>query len=183
MPRRRRPPEERGLTVRHQLARRAIEPELDDGDLRLLRDPVYAERVRHWLGDPKKLLDYRYTMARAQALCDMLEDRVRRTGRFGELPPPLLAAIDGLRKMHLAIARLDHVRDETKFIHVDLVDALIGNVVAVLTEYVQPERLPAALDKLHTMQAAATPRMRAAEPEPEARETVLDPEDTMEPDL
>src|SRR5262249_34543713 len=47
----------------------------NDGDLRLLRDPVYAERVRHWLGDPKKLLDWRHTMARTQALADMLEDR------------------------------------------------------------------------------------------------------------
>ena len=52
----------------------SIDPEIaaaDDSDLRLLQDPVYEERVRHWLGDPKKLLDWRHAMARTQALADM----------------------------------------------------------------------------------------------------------------
>jgi hypothetical protein len=80
----------------------SIDPEIaaaDDSDLRLLQDPVYEESVRHWLGDPKKLLDWRHTMARTQALADMLGDRVRRGGMGGMVPPPLLAAIDQLRQM------------------------------------------------------------------------------------
>jgi hypothetical protein len=41
------------------------------------------------------------------------------------------------------------------------VDALIGNVVSVLMDFVSPEQLPAALDKLRALQAAAVPRCRA----------------------
>jgi hypothetical protein len=142
----------------------SLDPEItaaDEGDLRLLQDPLYAERVRHWLGEPKKLLDWRHTMARAQALADMLEDRVRRGGVTGVVPPPLLAAIDQLRQMHLAIRRLEATADDVTHIHVSLVDALLGNMMAVLTEFVPPERLEAAIDKLHTLQAAAVPRRGA----------------------
>jgi hypothetical protein len=137
------------------------EPECEDaGDVRLLQDPQYALRVQHWLGNPRKLLDWRHTMARAQALCDMLEDRVRRGGPGGMAPPPLIHAIDELRQMHLMISRLEATVDDTTHIHVSIVDALLGNMVAVLTEFVAPERLPVALDKLQQLQAAV-PRRRA----------------------
>jgi hypothetical protein len=84
-------------------------------------------------------------------------------GPRDEVPPPLLYALDELRKMHLAIARLEAAAEQTKYSHVDLVDALIGNMVAVLTEFVPPERVPAALDKLYALQAAAVPRRGANE--------------------
>jgi hypothetical protein len=129
-----------------------------EATVELLTDPIYAERVRSWLGDPKKLLDWRHTMARCQALADMLEDRVRRTGRMGEIPPPLLEAIRELRQMHLAIGKLEGRLDDTTHVHVSLVNALVVNVVAAITEFVEPDRVPAALDKLRHLQAAVTAR-------------------------
>ena len=94
-------------------------------------------------------------MARIQAFADMLEDRVCRGGMGGMVPPPLLAAIDHLRQMHLAIRRLESSAVEVSHIHVSIVYAFIGNAVAVLTEFVAPEQLPAALDKLRALQAMA----------------------------
>jgi hypothetical protein len=125
-----------------------------DATIELLKDPIYAERVRDWLADPKNLLDHRHTLARAQALADVLEDRVRRMGVYGDVPPPLLYAIDELRKMHLAIQRLETTADETKYVHVSIVDAFIANTVNVLTEFAPPDRLGAALDKFRASQEA-----------------------------
>jgi hypothetical protein len=51
--------------------------------------------------------------------------------------------------------------DDTTHIHVSIVDALIGNTVTVLSEFVAPEHLPAALDKLRALQATAVPRRGA----------------------
>jgi hypothetical protein len=184
------PLHERRVTATTPIA--VIEPEVErDGDLRLYQDPLYRQRVEHWLANPKALLDWRHTMARTQALADMLEDRVRRAGPGGTVPPPLLYAIDELRKMHLAIARLEAAADETKYIHVDIVDALVGNMVSVLTEFVSAERVPAALDKLQSLQEAVIPGTRYAKadatPKPAANgaaaaESDVEPEDTMEPD-
>jgi hypothetical protein len=145
-------------------ATRSIDPEMDaaaDGDLRFVQDPVYAERVRHWLGHPKKLLDWRHTLARAQSLADMLEDKVRRMGPGGVIPPPLLAAIGELRLLHLALAKLEGRLDDSTHVHKSLVDALVVNVINVLTEFVPPERLPGALDRLRAYQAQAVPRRGA----------------------
>jgi hypothetical protein len=97
-------------------------------------------------------------MTRCQALADMPEDQVRRGGVGRMIPPPLLAAIDQLRRMPLAISRLEATVDDTTHIHVSLVDHLIGAVVAVLSEFVPPEQLPAALDKLALQASAVPPR-------------------------
>jgi hypothetical protein len=129
------------------------------------RDPLYAQRVEHWLGDPKKLLDWRHTMARAQALADMLEDRVRRGGDSGMSPPALLAAVDELRLLHLAIAKLEGELDTTTHVHVSILNSLIVSAINVLTEFVAPERLGAALDKLRAMLQHAVPGSTAADSE------------------
>jgi hypothetical protein len=42
-------------------------------------------------------------------------------------------------------------------VHVALVNAFARNTVAVLEQYVMPEHLGEALDKLHALQAAAVP--------------------------
>ena len=125
----------------------------------IYRDPEYIERVEAWLGDPKKLLDYRHTMARCQALADMCEERVRivRLRGGAELPPPLLEAIRVLGQLHVAIGRLEGRISDTTHVHVSLVNALVTNTIAVMTEFVPPERLSAALDKLRALQAAAVP--------------------------
>lgn len=145
---------------------RVVEPEVERPDgVRLLQDPIYRARVESWLGNPRRLLDHRLALARIQALCDMLEDRVRRTGRMGELPPPLLAAISELRQMHVAVGRLEAAKDDAQHVHISLVNALTQSAVNVLTEYVPAERLPAALDKLRALAAHAMPaaaRARAA---------------------
>jgi hypothetical protein len=51
------------------------------------------------------------------------------------------------------VARLEQSVDQTKYIHVAIVDALVANTVRVITEYVLPEDVPAALDKLRDLQA------------------------------
>src|SRR5262249_61841518 len=88
------------------------------------------------LGAPRQRLGGRLPRARLQALAEMLEVRVCRGGMGGMVPPPLLAAIDQLRQMHLAIRRLESSAVEVSHIHVSIVDAFIGNAVAVLTEFV-----------------------------------------------
>ena len=150
---------ERGLARIRSVA--APPPDLDvDAECEeIYRDPEYAARVEAWLGDPKKLLDWRHTMARCQALADMLEDRVRAVRLRGgaELPPPLLAAITELRQLHVALGRLEGKMGDTTHVHVSLVNALVTNTVQVMSEFVPPERLAAALDKLRALQAAAVP--------------------------
>jgi hypothetical protein len=42
-------------------------------------------------------------------------------------------------------------------VHVALVNAFVRNTVGILQEYVVPERLEEALDKLRALQAAAVP--------------------------
>jgi hypothetical protein len=98
-------------------------------------------------------------MARCQALCDMLEERVRIVRMRGgaELPPPLLAGIAELRQLHVTIARLEGKVGNETHVHVSLVNSLVTNCVATLTEFVPPERLAAALDRLRALQAAAVP--------------------------
>src|SRR5262249_19916793 len=61
----------------------------------LWKDPAYATRMKSWFSAPRRLLDWRHTMARCQALADMLEQRVRivELEKGAELPPELLAAI------------------------------------------------------------------------------------------
>jgi hypothetical protein len=127
----------------------------DDG-VELLKDPAYEQRVRAWLTDPKKLLDWRHTMARCQALADMLEERVRIVRMRGgaEVPPPLLSAITQLRRLHVSIGRLEGKLTDPTHVHVSLVQALLANAIAVATEFVPAERLPAALDKLAQLRAA-----------------------------
>jgi hypothetical protein len=129
----------------------------DDG-VELLKDPAYEQRVRAWLAD-EKLLDWRHTMARCQALADTLEERVRivRLGGGGEAPPPLLAAISELRQLHSAIGRLEGRTSDTTHVHVSLVNTFTRNVVSVLTEFCPPERLATALDRVRALQAAAVP--------------------------
>jgi hypothetical protein len=145
-------------------ARWPIEPEvvekvvLDAPDDELFQDPAYARRIKSWFSDPRRLLDWRHTMARCQALADMLEQRVRivELENGAELPPALLAAISELRKLHQAIGILERTTDGVDYVHVDLVNALIRNTVAVVAEFVLPEHLGAALDKLRTLQQAVT---------------------------
>jgi hypothetical protein len=148
------------------LVRRATRPtdrerfiNLPDDGVELVKDPAYEQRVRTWLADPKKLLDWRHTMARCQALADMLEERVRivRMRGGGEAPPPLLAAISELRQLHSAIGRLEGRISDTTHVHVSLVNTFARNVVSVLTEFCPPERLAAALDRVRALQAAAVP--------------------------
>src|SRR5262249_1573704 len=128
------------------------------------KDPIYAARVKAWLGDPKKLLDWRHTMARCQALADMLEGRVRVVGlRNGaELPPPLLAAIDELRQRHLAIGKLEHQSNATEYVHLSLVDWVVTNTATVLSEFVEPTRVGVALDKLYALRRAVRPDLAGA---------------------
>jgi hypothetical protein len=165
---------------------RVVEPEVErPSDVRLLQDPVYAARVESWLGNPRKLMDHRLALARIQALCDMLEDRVRRGGPGGMMPPPLLAALGELRQMHMAVGKLEASRDDAQHIHISLVNALVQSAVNVLAEYVPAERLPAALDKLRALAAHAMPaaaRARAtAQGNWHADETVVDDDDIPPP--
>jgi hypothetical protein len=150
---------ERGLALVRSVAAQPPDLDVDAECEEIYRDPEYAARVEAWLGDPKELLDWRHTMARCQAVADMLEDRVRAVRLRGgaELPPPLLAAIAELRQMHLAIGRLEGKIGAETHVHVSLVNALVTNTVAVMTEFVPPERLAAALDRLRALQAAAVP--------------------------
>ena len=145
-------------------ARRPLEPEvveeavLDADNDELLKDPAYATRMKSWFSDPRRLLDWRHTMARCQALADMLEQRVRivELENGAELPPALLAAISELRKLHQAIGILERTTDGVDYVHADLVNTLIRNTVAVISEFVLPEHVGAALDKLRTLQQAVT---------------------------
>ena len=145
-------------------ARRPLEPEvveeavLDADNDQLLKDPAYATRMKSWFSDPRRLLDWRHTMARCQALADMLEQRVRivELENGAELPPALLAAISELRKLHQAIGILERTTDGVDYVHADLVNTLIRNTVAVISEFVLPEHVGAALDKLRTLQQAVT---------------------------
>jgi hypothetical protein len=144
-------------------ARQPIDPDVDTGaTVELLKDPVYAERVRHWLANPKQLLNWRHTMARAQAMADMLEDKVRRGGEHGVSPPALLAAVDELRLLHLAIAKVEGRLDTTKRVHVSIVDAFVVSTINVLTEFAPPDRLGAALDKFQAFREAVLPGTREA---------------------
>lgn len=149
---------ERGVTLVQRVRRGAMDDTIES-EASIYRDPEYVERVQQWLGDPKKLLDWRHTMARCQALADMLEERVRIVHLRGgaALPPPLLAAISELRQLHVAIGRLEGKIGDTTHVHVSLVNALVTNTVQVMSEFVPPERLAAALDKLRALQAAAVP--------------------------
>jgi hypothetical protein len=144
-------------------ATRPIEPEVNsDVTGELLKDPIYAERVRAWLANPKQLLNWRHTMARAQAMADMLEDKVRRGGEHGVSPPALLAAVDELRLLHLAIAKLEAQSDRTTYVHVSIVDAFVVSTINVLTEFAPPDRLGAALDKFQAFREAVLPGTREA---------------------
>ena len=145
----------------HQ-ARAAHEKRSADEGVGVLRDPIYAERVKSWLGDPKALLDWRRTMARCQAMADMLEDRVRRGGEHGVTPPALLAAVTELRQLHLAIGKLEGALDTSTHVHVSILNGFILNAINVLTEFVPPERVGAALDKLRALLAHALPAHAAA---------------------
>jgi hypothetical protein len=42
-------------------------------------------------------------------------------------------------------------------VHIALVNTFLRNTAVILQEYVVPERLGEALDKLHQLQAAVTP--------------------------
>jgi hypothetical protein len=144
-------------------ATRPIEPEVNsDATGELLKDPIYAERMRHWLANPKQLLNWRHTMARAQAMADMLEDKVRRGGEHGVSPPALLAAVDELRLLHLAIAKLEAQSDRTTHVHVSILDAFVVSTINVLTEFAPPDRLGAALDKFQAFREAVLPGTREA---------------------
>jgi len=149
---------ERGVVLVQRVRRGGMHDAIES-EASIYRDPEYVERVQQWLGDPKKLLDWRHTMARCQALADMLEERVRIVHLRGgaALPPPLLAAISELRQLHVAIGRLEGKIGDATHVHVSLVNALVTNTVQVMSEFVPPERLAAALDKLRALQAAAVP--------------------------
>jgi hypothetical protein len=103
-------------------------------------------------------------MARCQALADILEERVQiiRARDGAQVPPPLLCAISELRQLHLAIGKLEGNLSHSTHVHVSLVNALVTNAISVATEFVPPDRLPAALDKLRALQAAAVPGTREA---------------------
>src|SRR5262249_37031932 len=74
------------------------------------------------------------------------------------VPPPLLDAIRELRQLHVAIGKLEGRLDDTTHVHVSLANTFVVNTVSMMTEFVAPERLPAALDKLYALQAQAVPR-------------------------
>jgi hypothetical protein len=54
-------------------------------------------------------------------------------------------------------ARIEHRLSHPEHVHVALVNAFVRNTVAVMEQYVMPEHLGEALDKLRALQAAVVP--------------------------
>jgi hypothetical protein len=77
-------------------------------------------------------------------------------------PPALLAAIDELWLLHLAIAKLEAQIDRTTHVHVSIVDAFVVSTINVLTEFALPDRLGAALDKFQAFKEAVLRGTREA---------------------
>jgi hypothetical protein len=128
-----------------------------------LADRVVARRAQltppfDWLG----------LVARAQALCDRLEEDVRvvklADGRL--LPPPLLRGLQALRRImwaaetsHARAARIaERERSGPDYVHRDLVAGLIRHTMDVLEEYLAPEQFGEAVAKIRERQAALTAR-------------------------
>jgi len=128
--------------------------------------PGLADRVtalREQLTPP---FDWLGLVARAQALCDLLERDVKMVklpdGRM--LPPPLLRGLHVLRRIMWA-AEASHARAAQfaereqrgpEYMHRDLVNRLISNTLSVLEEYLAPEQFGEAVNKIRQRQADLT---------------------------
>jgi len=71
--------------------------------------------------------------------------------------PSVLGVLHVLAATIERAARLEQRLSHPEHVHVALVNAFVRNTVAVLEDYVVPERLGEALDKLRQLQAAVTP--------------------------
>jgi hypothetical protein len=104
--------------------------------------------------------------ARLRAIDEVLADlwAVRRVllqeAQIGgdEQQPSVLPVLDSLAATIERAARIEQRLSHPEHIQAGLVHALVNNVVAVLAEFVVPERLSEALDKLRGLQAAVTER-------------------------
>src|SRR5262249_18609728 len=74
-----------------------------------------------------------------------------------EHAPAVLGVLHVLAATIERAARIEQRVSHPEHVHVPLVTAFVRNTVAVMEQYIVPERLPEALDKLRALQAAAVP--------------------------
>jgi hypothetical protein len=130
--------------------------------------PGLADRVTALREQLRPPFDWLGLVARAQALCDLLEQDVKVVklpdGRI--LPPPLLRGLQALRRIMWAAeashARAGQIAEREQrgpdYVHRDLVNGLIRNTVSVLEAYLAPEQFGEAVDRIRELQAALTAR-------------------------
>lgn len=119
-------------------------------------DAAFAAARAEVAGRPARLRDLDEVLADLWALRRLLVQQVQ-VGLGDRQPAAVLQVLDSLAATIERAARIEQRLSHPEHIPLHLVDALVKNTINVITQYVQPGDVPAALDKLAALQARCVP--------------------------
>ena len=128
-------------------------------------DPRFAAARAGYLANPEAVFEPTVVLADLHALRRLAEERVQFSidERGVEHAPPLLDILTAIVAAQERGFRLREKMIDPQSIPAHIVDAFVQNAVNVISQYVDPRDLSAALDKLRDMQARVVPPSRGPE--------------------
>jgi hypothetical protein len=121
-------------------------------------DAAFAAARAEVAGRPARLRDVGEVLADMWALRRLLVQQVQ-VGLDDRQPPAVLQVLDSLAATIERAARIEQrLSQPEQHVHMSLVNALVGNTVAVLEQFVEPVHREAALDKLRYLHTTITAR-------------------------
>jgi hypothetical protein len=127
-------------------------------------DPRFAEARAQYLADPTRVFDPTEVLADLHGLRRLASERVEfcLDERGVEHAPPLLDILNAIIAAQERAFRLRTRTEAIDSIDVHLVDAFVVNCTNIITQYVDPQDVAAALDRLRELQEAVVPATRDA---------------------
>jgi hypothetical protein len=118
-------------------------------------DAAFAAARAEVAGRPDRLRAIDEVLADLWALRRIVVQEVQVGG--DEQAPSVLGVLHVLAATIERAARIEQRLSHPEHVNAALVNAFVRNTVAVMEQYIVPERLSEALDKLRALQAAAVP--------------------------
>jgi len=118
-------------------------------------DAAFAAARAEVAGQPDRLRAIDEVLADLWALRRVIVQQVQVEG--DDHAPSVLGVLHVLAATIERAARIEQRLSHPEHVHIALVHAFTRNTVAILQEYVVPERLEEALDKLRALQVAVVP--------------------------